>query len=195
MLIFERELNIDKIDGEIIKLIQKKVDELRIPDDFVQDIAKRTSKSKEVIESRITKLRRMKMLETQIGMDLNESDIKIARIDLFVKKVNEIMLKFQNCRILTNLFRTTGDYNISIYMAAPNSSIIEKYIDSCLRPDKNIIKINTTFIIETAKKFIMPITFDMEMLESEACFKNCGDNLLLESIKNSRLLESVKKSL
>jgi DNA-binding Lrp family transcriptional regulator len=126
------------------------------------------------------------MLKAQIGMDLNEIEIKIARIDIFAKKVKETISKFEKCPILTNLFRTSGDFNISMFLAAPNSSIIEKYIDTCLRSDNNIIKINTTYVIETAKKFVVPLTFDMDLLESEACFKNCGHNLLLESVKNSR---------
>ena len=177
---------LDKIDKEIIKYIQNNLNELSIPEDLIETLSERTSKSKEVIQSRLTKLQRMKLLDAQIGLNIQDIEIKIARIDIFAKKVNEVVTKLSKCPAITNILRMTGDYNISILMAAPTTAIIEKYIDTCLRSDLNIIKINTSYIVDSVNKFIVPVILDSESLEVDACFSNCGQKLFAEALKGMK---------
>ena len=71
-------------------------------------------------------------------------------------------------------------------MAAPSAAIIEKFVDTCLRPEKNIIKINTTYIIDSLKKTVVPIILDLDMLEGDMCFTNCGNRTLVEAVRESK---------
>ncbi len=175
--------DLDKIDKEILKYIQNNLNEYMVPEDLIEVLSERTSKSKEIIQSRLTKLQRLKLLDAQIGLNIKDIEIKVARIDIFAKKVNEVMKKIAKCPAISNILRITGDYNISVIMAAPNTTIIEKYIDTCLRPDQNIIKINTSYIIDSTNKFIVPVILDSESLEVDACFSNCGQKIFAEALK------------
>jgi len=178
--------DLDKTDKEILKFIQANLHELTVPDDVIETLSEMVGKSTEVIESRITKLRRLGLMDAQTGLDIRDIEVKLARIDLFAMKVDEIISKLEKCPAISNIFRITGDYNVTLVMAAPSAAIIEKFVDTCLRPEKNIIKINTTYIIDSLKKTVVPIILDLDMLEGDMCFTNCGNRTLVEAVRESK---------
>ena len=49
-----------------------------------------------------------------------------------------------------------------IEIIAPNVTTIEKFIDSCLRKDKSIVDIRVNYIIDSLRKYVVPLSFEIE---------------------------------
>jgi hypothetical protein len=139
-------------------------------------------------------------LETQIGADFKEVDIKLAKIEMLTKDVSSILTKIEHCPFVINAFKTSGNTNLCAMISAPEIQIIDKMVDLCFRSDENVISVNTTYIISSVKKLILPINFDIEHFDEFGCGRNClvkkgRFEELQKMIKESRLksIESAKK--
>lgn len=173
---YDQMLEIDDTDKEIIRLLQEN------PEMTHQEIAERTRKSQPAIGARVIKLKRKHLLTDGIGAEFDKIDLKMARIDLMIKNPDDIWEKLRDCPFISNAFKTTGDYNIMIEIVAPNIKTIDRFVDHCLRKDPNISGVRVNFIINSLRRYIVPLSFEIEKFEDNSCNVDCGTKLTKSQI-------------
>ena len=169
-------LEIDDVDKQIIEILQNN------PEITHSEIADKVHKSQPAVGARIIKLKRKNLLGQLVGAEFKEIDIKLARIDIAAKNVEELWERFGNCSYIVNCFKITGDYNITIEIVAPNVKTIDQFVDMCLRKDPNIINIRTNFIIDSLRRYVVPLAFDIEKYEERGCTFECGGKLSKQQV-------------
>jgi Lrp/AsnC family leucine-responsive transcriptional regulator len=168
-------LDIDSTDKKIIELMQKN------PELTHSEIADKIRKSQPAIGARVIKLKRKHLITQQIGAEFKELDIKLARVDLSAKNVEELWNRFAKCPYIINVFKSTGDYNIIIEVAAPDVKTIDNFVDSCLRNDPDISSIRVNFVIDSLNPYIVPLSFDIEKFVN-GCSYECGSKMTKDNL-------------
>jgi DNA-binding Lrp family transcriptional regulator len=168
----------------IITLLQEN------PEMTHSEISEKVSKSQPAIGARIIKLKRKHLLETQIGADFKEIDVKLAKVEMLTKDVSSILTKIEQCPFVINAFKTSGNTNLCAMISAPEIQIIDKMVDLCFRSDENVISVNTTYIISAVKKLVLPLNFDIEHFDEYGCGRNC----LVKKGKVDELQRMIKES-
>jgi DNA-binding Lrp family transcriptional regulator len=181
---FNKRLKIDDVDKMIISLLQEN------PEMTHSDISEKVNKSQPAIGARIIKLKRKHLIETQIGADFKEIDIKLAKIEMLTKDVSSILEKIEHCPFVINAFKTSGNTNLCAMICAPEIQIIDKMVDLCFRSDEKVISVNTNYIISAVKKLVLPLNFDIERFDEFGCGKNC----LIKAGKAEELQKLIKDS-
>jgi len=161
-------LDIDDTDKDIIKILQEQ------PDTTHSVIAQQVHKSQPAIGARIIKLKRKNLLSEMTGAEFNKLDIKLARIELSAKSVEDLWKRFESCPHVINCFKMTGVYNLMIEIIAPNVTTIEMFVDNCLRKDPLITDVRVNFVIDSLRKYIVPLNFEIEKFEDHGCSYDCG---------------------
>jgi len=169
-------LEVDDTDKEIIRLLQDN------PELTHQEVADKIHKSQPAVGARVIKLKRKGLLTESVGADLNRIEVKLARIDIQTKNVEEIWERLKNCVYVSNCFKLTGDYNIMIEIVAPNVKTIDKFVDSCLRKDPNVLAVRTNFIIDSVRRYVIPLSFEIEKYEEANCNMDCGGKVSREQL-------------
>ena len=83
-------LQIDDTDKEIIELLQKN------PSITHNEIAEKVHKSQPAVGARIIKLKRKFLLTSRIGSEFDKLNLKLARIEIVAKNVQELWEKFKD---------------------------------------------------------------------------------------------------
>lgn len=164
---FNKKLNIDEVDKTIITLLQSN------PDMTHSEIAGKVHKSQPAVGARIIKLKRKNLICKTVGVNFRKVDIKIAKVEMMVKNVSEIMKKIEQCPFVLHAFKISGNYNLCIMISAPDIQTVDKMVDLCYRSDPNVFTINVSYIISSVKDLIMPINFDIEHFDEFGCGQNC----------------------
>jgi DNA-binding Lrp family transcriptional regulator len=184
---YDQLLDVDATDKKIIELIQKN------PEITHSEIADKVRKSQPAIGARIIKLKRKHLLTQQIGAEFKELDIKLARIDVSVKNVDDLWESYSKCPYILNVFKSTGEFNVVIEIAAPDVKTIDTFVDSCLRSNPDVSGIKVNFIIDSLNPYIIPLSFEIEKFDS-GCNFECGGKLskasLMELLKPKSTSES-----
>lgn len=184
---FNKKLNIDEVDKTIITLLQSD------PDMTHSEIAAKVHKSQPAVGARIIKLKRKNLICKTVGVNFKEVDIKIAKVEMMVKNVSEIMSKIEQCPFVLHAFKISGNYNLCIMISAPDIQTVDKMVDLCYRSDPNVFTINVSYIISSVKDLIMPINFDIEHFDEFGCGQNChGRKGEMDKLK--RLIKESKDS-
>jgi DNA-binding Lrp family transcriptional regulator len=164
---FNKKLTIDEVDKTIITLLQSN------PDMTHSEIAAKVHKSQPAVGARIIKLKRKNLICKTVGVNFRKVDIKIAKVEMMVKNVSEIMTKIEQCPFVLHAFKISGNYNLCIMISAPDIQTVDKMVDLCYRSDPNVFTINVSYIISSVKDLIMPINFDIEHFDEFGCGQNC----------------------
>ena len=164
-------LEIDETDKQIISLLQED------PEMDHEDIAKKVMKSVPAVGARVIKLSRKHLLGLKVGAEFREVEVKLARIDVSAKNGVRLWDKFNACPYITNCFKMTGEFNLTIEIVAANIQTIDKFVDNCLRKDENITAIRTNIVIDALKQYLVPLSFEIEKFEEHGCSYDCWGNI------------------
>ncbi|MHA1775176.1 MAG: Lrp/AsnC family transcriptional regulator [Promethearchaeota archaeon] len=164
-------LEIDETDKEIISILQKN------PDTTHSVIAEKVHKSQPAVGARIIKLKRKFLLTETIGANFKKLDLKLARVEISAKNVEELWNKFEKCPYVINCFKMTGIFNLMIELVAPNVRTIDNFVDTCLRKDPIIKDIRVNFVIDSLRQYVIPLNFEIEKYEEHGCNFECGGKL------------------
>lgn len=167
---YDQLLDVDATDKKIIELIQEN------PELTHSEIADKVHKSQPAIGARVIKLKRKHLLTQQVGAEFKEVDIKLARIDIAARNVVDLWDRFGKCPYVINVFKSTGDFNLMIEVAAPDVKTIDAYVDSCLRTDPDVSAIRVNFLIDSLRTYIVPISFEIEKF-GDGCSMECGGKM------------------
>ncbi len=170
-------LKIDETDKKIISILQED------PETTHSAIAEQVHKSQPAVGARIIKLRRKHLITESVGAEFNKLDIKFARIELSTKNVSDIWKRFDKCPHVINCFKMTGEFNLMIEIIAPNVKTIESFVDTCLRKDPLILDIRTNFVIDSLRKYVVPLYFEIEKYDESGCSYECGGPMTQKEFK------------
>lgn len=176
---FEKVLSIDDLDKRILNLLQND------PHIAHSDISQKLNRNKSVISSRILKLERGNILKTQIGIDCNKTDIKLASIDISTKNNIDFYERVKNCPFIVQAFKKTGFNNINILLAAPDVHLADQIINTCFRNDEDIKNIEVNYVISSIKDMVLSLDLDIKEFNEYGCNKNCQ--------QKRKALDKVKK--
>jgi len=165
---YESILSIDDLDKKILNLFQND------PHISQLDISQKLNVNKSIIGSRILKLERNNVLKTQIGIDFNKTEIKLASIDISTKNQVNFYDKVKNCPFIIQAIKKTGSDNVNIMLAAPDVCLADKIINTCFRNNEDIKSIEVNYVISSIKDMIIPLNFDINEFNDYGCSsKNC----------------------
>ncbi len=167
---FKEKLGIDEIDYRIILLKQKD------PKLTSGLIAKSLNVKKNIVESRLLKLERRKLLNISAGVDFRYTDLKFARIQLKTNDSRDLWNMLSKCPLVSNVYKTTGEYNLAIEILAPSVKTVELVVDECIRSEESVYEINTQFYIDAAKQTVLPLLDNIERIPKQGCHRFCKNN-------------------
>jgi len=182
---FNEKLKIDEVDKQIIQLLQNN------PEMTHSEISEKVHKSQPAVGARIIKLRRKNLLNTQIGINFKEVDIKLAKVEMFVKNVGEILKNMSKCPFVLHALKMTGNTNLMVLLAAPDIKTVDLMVDRCFRTHPDIITINVSFIISSVKDLILPVNFDIELFDKYGCGSN---GCLVHNGEDDKLKDLIRQS-
>lgn len=182
---FNEKLKIDEVDKQIIQLLQND------PEMTHSEISEKVHKSQPAVGARIIKLRRKNLLNTQIGVNFKKVDIKLAKVEMFVKNVGDLLKNIENCPFVLHALKLTGNTNLLVLIAAPDIRMVDRMVDMCFRSHPDIITVNVSYIISSVKDLILPVNFDIEFFGEFGCGR---DGCLVHSGEANKLKDLIKES-
>ncbi|MBD3350930.1 MAG: AsnC family transcriptional regulator [Candidatus Lokiarchaeota archaeon] len=189
---FNERLKIDEVDKMIIRLLQDN------PDMTHSEISEKVNKSQPAVGARIIKLRRKHLLETQIGVNFKEVDIKLAKVEMLTKDVSNILEKIRQCPFVLHAFKISGNTNLCVLICAPDIKTIDDMVDLCFRNDDDIVTVNISYIISSVKDLILPISFEIEHFDEFGCGRDCmirkGETEKLKALIRETQEKALKES-
>ena len=156
-------LGMDEIDQQIIQLIQED------PNLTHTEIATHVNRSQPTIGMRIRKLEDAGVLHFQAGINIKETELYLSRCDISTSNPDKIILMAKNCPFMINVFRLSGEWNISLLLASLKLEDLDKIVNNHLRLDKEIRKIKMEIITDISENYVIPLNI---------LFENC--NCLME---------------
>jgi len=160
---FDKRLGIDQADKKIIEMLQED------PEITHSEIAEEVGKSQPAIGARILKLERKNLLAKQVGADLSKIELHVAIVQISTRNVEEVIDKIKGCPFINYIFKTSGEFNLTVFLVAPDLEVLENVVDAWFRDDENVLNVKTSIIIAVEKKFVIPLNFHMELFDRHAC--------------------------
>lgn len=142
---------LDELDFEIIQMLQED------PTLTHSAIAEKLKRSQPAIGARIKKLNETGLLSLQMGVDFKKvNELTLVRVDLETTKPVEVFELCSYCPHVINGLKTSGEYNMSIYIASNSLKIIDKVVERHYRNKPYVKKAKIERITDFAKNFVMP---------------------------------------
>lgn len=160
-------LDMDKRDVEIVNLYMKN------PKYSQSEIAQELKLSQPSINARIAKLEKKGILAFNSGINFNQSELTLARVDFSAKKPKEIVDRMKNCSFFVNAFFVSGKTNVFLLLACENARKTEEIINTHLRTNPDISNITLTFMISSVKDFLINLDLTREVT-SKHCYAPNG---------------------
>ncbi len=161
---FLEKLGIDSRDAKIISWYTEN------PHISQNEISKRLKLSQPSVNVRIQKLIKKGILNFDVGMSFNESNLFLTRVDFTSKNPNETLEKLKGCSFFVNGFIMSGKNNVSIFLVNEDLKKIDEIINEYIRSDTNVSDINVNVVVSSSKDFLLKFNLDHE-LTPKACFE------------------------
>jgi len=178
-------LGIDERDAKIISWYME--------DPFISqsEISKRLKLSQPSINVRIQKLIKKGILKFNVGMDFNQSNLFLCRVDLTSKDPTATLEKLKHCSFFVNGFIMSGKNNLSIFIVNEDLKKIDEIINHHIRSDLQVSDINVNVVVSAVKDFVFGMKLNHETTP-ERCFRlngchECGKLL------NKEIMSQTKK--
>nr|MDO8114091.1 Lrp/AsnC family transcriptional regulator [Candidatus Sigynarchaeota archaeon] len=137
--------DIDNDDIKILNIFQEN------PEITHVEIAKKINKSQPAVGARVTKLQRKNLLATQKGINFKavKDRMFLLLVDLQTKDPTPILEgELTRCPFMINVFKRSGQKNLSVFLAATNMQKLESIIDRHFRSNPQIISVETSFVVD-----------------------------------------------
>ncbi len=148
---------LDDIDKKIIDLLQEDTTLTH------SKIAEQLDRSQPAIGARIKKMTEKGILATQIGVDFQKmTELNLVKVSMKTTRAEDIMELAQCCPFILNAMKTSGDYNIILFMASRNLKTLDNVVDRHFRNKDYVKKLAMDLITQSAKKLVFPVNFIIE---------------------------------
>ncbi|MBN2153944.1 MAG: Lrp/AsnC family transcriptional regulator [Candidatus Lokiarchaeota archaeon] len=165
-----KSFGIDDDDVKILNIYQEE------PEITHVEIAKRINKSQPAIGARVTKLQRKHLLATQKGINFKAVRDKmfLLIVDLQTKDPRLIVEgELLKCPFVINVFKRSGTRNMSVLLAATSMAKLEAIIDRHFRSNPAVLGVETSFVVDVLKDFVLPINWEFLRYEDVPCGQIC----------------------
>nr|MDO8085438.1 Lrp/AsnC family transcriptional regulator [Candidatus Sigynarchaeum springense] len=165
-----KSFGIDEDDVKILKIFQEE------PEITHVEIAKKINKSQPAVGARVTKLQRKDLLATQKGINFKvvRDKMFLLMVDLQTKDPSPIVeSEMLKCPFVINMFKRSGSKNLSVLLAATSMAKLESIIDRHFRSNPSVISVETSFIVDVLKDFVMPVNWEFLRYEDITCGQIC----------------------
>jgi len=156
-------IKIDKRDRIILNLIYNNQEISQ------EEIAKKIHIAQPSVAARIKKLKKIGLIEQNIGINLNKVGLKVAMVRLATTNTEKILNMFRDCPFFLNGFIVSGEENLVLLLVGDDMSSLESIIDSHIRPNINVQSVDFDVIITSIKDFVIPINIPKEALNNPPC--------------------------
>jgi DNA-binding Lrp family transcriptional regulator len=169
---------LDDLDYEIIHMLQDD------PTLTHSAIAEKLKRSQPAIGARIKKLTETGLLSMQMGVDFKKVDeLTLVRVDIETTKPAEIFELCECCPHVINAMRTSGEYNVSLFLASDSLKQIDNVVERHYRNKPYVKKAKIERFTNFAKTFVMPFNLRADTHgcgENDPCNKDpiCRENRL-----------------
>ncbi len=163
-------LKMDEIDRQIIQLVQEQ------PSLTHTQIASKVNRSQPTVGMRIRKLEEAGVLQFQAGINIKSANLYFARVDLQTRYPEKIYEIVGSCPFMLNVFKLSGNLNMSILLAGFNLSELDKVVNYHFRNNSEVKEVSMNIITDVMSDFILPLDLN---------FDNCKCSLKLECSNHS----------
>jgi len=149
-------LGMDEIDQQIVQLIQED------PNLTHTEIATHVNRSQPTIGMRIRKLEDAGVLHFQAGINIKETELYLSRCDISTSNPEKIIEMAKNCPYMINVFRLSGEWNISLLLASLKLDDLDKIVNNHFRNDKEVYKMKMEIITDISEHYVIPLNILFE---------------------------------
>jgi len=150
-------ITLDNIDKSIISLLQKD------PAVSHSKIAQELGLSQPAIGARIKKLSDKGLISTIIGVNFQQlPEINLLRVNLKTTRPDDVLEMAQFCPFVINGLKTTGENNITLFLASSNLKHLDSVLDRHFRGKNYVQHLEMDLITGMAEPFILPMNIEAE---------------------------------
>ena len=164
----KRKLKLDEKDFEIISLVQEN------PEISQKEIAEKVGLSQPSISARLRKLKKMRVIAINAGVDISKMGLFLAKIDLTTKNAIELLDKLAPCPYFVSAYATSGRNNLSIFLMGEDLSTLESIAEYRLRSNPDILDVNFSVVIASRGKTIYPVRLIVKKQKEAPCNLDCS---------------------
>jgi len=159
----------DENDRKIVSLLMEK------PDMTQTAIASHLKLSQPAVYARIRRLRKSGIISRIVGVNLNETNLHMVKVEITAKEPWKIVEFFNRCPMFLNGFIISGKHNLCLFFASEKLQAIECCVNHNLRKNPNVLDSETNVVVTPVKNFVAPLTIYTEKLEKTPCGKKCTE--------------------
>jgi len=159
--------DLDEIDRKIVSLL------IENPEMSQTAIAKSLKMSQPAIYARINRLKNGGTLGRLAGINLKNTKLYTAKVEMATKDPWKVLEFFKNCPMYLNVLITSGRHNLCLFFVSEKLQAIESCINHHIRNNPNVIDVEFNVVITSAKDLIAPIKLWHEKGEVSPCGKHC----------------------
>jgi DNA-binding Lrp family transcriptional regulator len=171
--LLSKNFSIDEIDRDIFELIQENPNLTHV------EIGKKVNRSQPIIGMRIRKLKKAGILTFQAGINIKNSELILARVDLFTLFPVNLENLIKNCPYMINGFRQSGKFNFSILLLGVDIKLLDRIVNRCFRNNPDIEQVLMNVVIDIVNDLVLPFNVSCKGCENLCgrfhCFKENGD--------------------
>ncbi|WP_457557072.1 Lrp/AsnC family transcriptional regulator [Candidatus Harpocratesius sp.] len=155
----KKNFNIDSTDKAIIDQLQHD------PSITHSKIAEILGLSQPAIGARIKKLAERGLIATQIGVNFQQiPELNLIRVNLKTTRPDDIMELCEYCPFVINAIKSTGDYNMTLFLASRNLKHLDAVLDRHFRNKPYVFRIQMDLVTSMASPIIFPLNLTVESL-------------------------------
>ncbi len=167
--------NLDETDRKILSLLVEN------PSMSQTAIAERLKMSQPAIYARIKRLREDGILNRLVGINLKNTKLYTAKVEMTTKDPWKVVEFFKNCPMYLNGLITSGRHNLCLFFISEKLQAIESCINHHIRNNPNIIDVEFNVVITSAKDLIAPVKLWHEKGDISPCGKRCTEQTCYHS--------------
>jgi Lrp/AsnC family transcriptional regulator len=158
---------LDDLDKKIIDLLQK---DPSLPH---SEIAQIVSKTQPTISARILKMIRQGFVENIFGLNFASCNLPLFQVEIQTNDNDRIFKRCEECPFIVNAINKSGEFNITLFVTASDMEKYNRIVDSCLRRDKTIIKMISSYTMKADKNLVFPFNLKALTYEKINCSNSC----------------------
>jgi len=160
----KEKLGVDDRDAKILSMFANN------PEVSQTELAEALKLSQPSVNARVQKLKKKGLLSLIAGIELNKTDMYMARVDFTTSNAEKVLQELMKCSFFVNGFIMSGSNNVSVFIVGYDLKKIESIISKHLRSNPDIKDINMSVVVSSAKPFIYSVDIEKEhSCETESC--------------------------
>ncbi len=147
-------LELDTLDLKILALLEKD------PHLTHSEIARRVDRSQPAVGTRIHKLEEKGFLHQLFGVDTGKVPVSLAMIRCSSKDPSKMAMIARTCPFIIHYFKTSGQQNVCLLMAAPEIQKIDEVVDTLFRNKNGISNLELDLVTDLVKPGALPVSLN-----------------------------------